>query len=267
VARHDALAVATGIDLADFTGPSLSNDEQRDLLTAGPLYLAAQLDSAGLSEVTDTMSGLYVTGALPLPRGAVSNRLTELWERRHTRFTAAERTSLFARLFGDPASTPLAGSAPVNAGFRGAMIDLVHAVATTAQDPGYGAALLGDAAEAVARNLAPRLDSVPERAAHDLLDALEVALALFREPDLLRALGAPDPRLAVTLAVQRYLGPRPSLDIALARGSAGQVLLGWVATVEASSARGTLVPPAPVVTAAITWARATIQTTPVRSSA
>jgi hypothetical protein len=257
-------AAAQGIDLSDFAGASLSGDEQRELFTAGPLYLAAQLESAGVSEAVDTMAGLYVSGALPLARGTAANRLADLWEHRHTRFTAAERGALFARIFGEAAPVVMAGRTPVNSDFRTLLIDLVHVLATSGTDPGYASAIIGQAVDDLARNLAPRLSSIPEISAHELLDGLQAALALFREPDLQHAVQASNARGAVTTAVQRFVGSRVPLDIALERGGAGQVLLGWVATA-AGPARPSLAPPVPVIEAAMSWARATLQAIPAGS--
>jgi hypothetical protein len=258
-------AAELGIDLSDFAGASLSGDEQRELFTAGPLYLAAQLESAGLNEAVDAMAGLYISGALPLARGTAANRFADLWEHRHTRFTAAERAALFARIFGDAAPTVMAGNAPVNSDFRSLLIDLVHILARSGADPGYGSAVIRQAVDDLARNLAPRLSSTPEMSAHELLDGLEAALALFREPDVQRAVQANNARMAVTTAVQRFVGPRVSLDIALDRGGTGQVLLGWVATVAAAPARPSLTVPEPIIEAAAAWARATLQAMPAGS--
>ena len=260
-----AAAAELGIDVSDFSGASLSGDEQRELFTAGPLYLAGQLESAGLNEAVDVMAGLYVSGSLPLGRGTAANRLADLWEHRHTRFTAAERAALFARIFGDVAPTVMAGQAPVNSDFRTLLIDLVHALSRSGTDPGYGSAVIGQAIDDLARNLAPRLSSIPEMSAHELLDGLQAALALFREPDVQRALQASNARVAATSAVQRFVGSRMPLDIALERGGAGQVLLGWVATVAAAPARTSLSPPVPIIEAAVSWARATLQAMPTGS--
>jgi hypothetical protein len=71
--------------------------------------------------------------------------------------------------------------------------------------------------------------------------------------------------MAVTAAVQRFVGPRVSLDIALDRGGTGQVLLGWVATVAAAPARPSLTVPEPIIEAAAAWARATLQAMPAGS--
>jgi hypothetical protein len=245
-----------GIDLDDFGPVAVSAADRRDVLAGAPLYLAAELESAGVIEACDTMAGLFVSGALPILSGPAAEQLEGLWEGRHGRYTGAERAALFARLFGAPGRAVLAGSSPVNREFPALLGELAVAVAGSASDPVFSAAALARASGALIENLAPRLATVPDRVEHDALDALRVALAVFRQPDVQHALGASDARHAVDSAVRRFIGPRSPLEAALARGAAGQVLLGWVAT----SFDAATVPPA-VLDAAIRWARATSAST------
>jgi hypothetical protein len=165
-------AAELGIDLSDFAGASLAGDEQRELSPPARYIWPPQLESAGLNEAVDAMAGLYISGALPLARGTAANRLADLWEHRHTRFTAAERAALFARIFGDAAPTVMAGNAPVNSDSRSLLIDLVHILARSGADPGYGSAVIRQAVDDQAHNLAPRLSSIPEMSAHELPDGL-----------------------------------------------------------------------------------------------
>src|SRR5712691_6383604 len=119
-----------GIDLPP---ESSSPADQQSLRGLASMYLASELEGAGLVPAVEALAGDVG------PAGAM---LVEFWRTRSQRFTAAERQAFFGRLFGHAAGPTLAGPGGRNDEFEGLMINLTEAIhklyPTSVVDPGGG---------------------------------------------------------------------------------------------------------------------------------
>ncbi len=109
IGRRDAFALS---DLGDISLPPVVGDPaDQDLLRfVAPLYLASELESAGLLEALDTIARLFASGGIRRDLGRAVGPLTRVWRTRNRRFSAEERRAIHRRLFGAAGPTALAGA-------------------------------------------------------------------------------------------------------------------------------------------------------------
>ena len=73
---------------------------RRHARAAPPLYLAHQLEAAGLLRTGELMAGLFAAGSINAPLDAkLGNALHEFWRGRNERLNEQERAHLFAQVF------------------------------------------------------------------------------------------------------------------------------------------------------------------------
>jgi hypothetical protein len=269
VAEVRAFAVALGVDeLEPIELPPVvgSDADQASLRAIAPLYLASELEAAGVITALETVAGLFATGGLATDLGPADEPLAAFWHQRGQRFTVEERHAFYARLFGDESGPALAGADGRNLEFDNLMIDLCEALyrlgdsRTGALVSGAQAGLRHVATELVA-NLARRGGGMTAFAAHDLLETVAQAIQIFKQPAVQAALGAHSVWTAVRSASERYLHITPDIDSHVARGKAGQLLLAWLAEMVPRLAlvAGPLAgPDEPAVTAAAAWLQASL---------
>src|SRR4051812_8595830 len=83
----------------DIPEPVSAHIDEAQLRALATLYLAADLEAAGLIQSVEALAGLASTG-LSIDLGGAEPMLADWWRRRHERATAAERSAFFSRLFG-----------------------------------------------------------------------------------------------------------------------------------------------------------------------
>jgi hypothetical protein len=262
VERADALAGALdldGIDLPDLGGGEV--DAAR-LQALPPLYLASELEEARLVPAAETLAALYVSGGIAADVGEAGDLLVDLWRARNERFNREERQAFFRRLFGGSSGGPsLAVDEPANDDFEGLLIDLAAAIHRL--DPAGGSGL-GDAvalrtsATLVGASLSSRRAGIPEPAARELLAAVREALAIFKQPQIQRAVGALGPWGAVGAVAQRYLREEVEVPLHVERARTGLVLLAWLAETASGGGSPAGLPSPEVRAAAQTWLEATL---------
>ncbi len=246
-----------GIDLP----PPIATADSAQLRAIAGLYLAAELDAAGLIGAAEALTGLSGAG-VPFALGGAAPDVAQFWQHRHTRATPDERAALFARLFGSDTGVAAADH-PGNADFETDMIELTEALYKldeAATNPQWGGlqqqARVRRAATRVAEGLANAASGLTVMMAQDLLATIKAAFAIFHHPDLRLALGAHDVWGAVAGALRMGRLPDVHTSLHASRAAAGMTILSWLADAAPKlvTTAGPLVAlDHPVIPAAIDW--------------
>lgn len=266
VPRPDPYAFPLLLDLPPVSGAS--PQEQEQLRTIAPLYLAAELESTRLLAAVEMLAGLWASGALPGDVGPAGELLHAFRRRTRERLTAAERDAVFGRLFGKPYGPAMASAGEGrNRAFEGHLIDLCDGLAALEPRAPFGPGTQGQvrvhtAAAGLAGNLVPRTGGVAAYAARECLEALRDALEILKVRQVQATFGAGSVWLAVREIARRYLGQETDIVSRIARGRAGTAVLGWLADVlpQVGQTSRSLVPAgSPVPGAAVAWMEATLR--------
>jgi hypothetical protein len=256
VTRAEARAAALA-ELGDlpWPGPVANETDQAHLRAVAVLYLAAELEAAGLVPTAETLAGLAISGGLPVDLGDATDLVASFWRNRHERFSETERRALFDRLFG-------AGSGDGEP-FELLLIDLCGSLYHLADglQPGSPAPvnrLVGvrTHARALADHLLTHSGTISAFAARDLLEVVRTALAILTHPRVMAAFLARTPWDVIRSLAQRLHSPDPRTGPHLRRARAGMRILNWLADAlpalaDASAFR--LAPDDPVIAAAGEW--------------
>jgi hypothetical protein len=259
-----ALDMLGDIDLPPGSETRVDRAQMRGL---GALYLAADLEPAGIIPAAETLAALAATGALHVDLGPVTGPLHQFWRDRHDRLDAAERTAFYGRLFG--ASYGVApADGPINEAFEPLMLELCEALYRL--DEQLSASVHGGTAgstrvRAAARNLLANLvdaggGATPFLAA-ELMATLNEALAILKHPHL-RGLFASRDIWDVVAAVHRHARRRSDDPrVFVRRGRAGMSVIVWLA--DAAEALRQYGKPLvrlddPVVVSAVEWLQSSL---------
>ncbi len=269
VARATAPHLTVALDQLgdiDIPEPVSAHIDEAQLRALATLYLAADLEAAGLILSVDALAGLASTG-LGIDLGGAEPLLADWWRRRHERATAAERSSFFSRLFGT-ATGPVAAEARPNVRFEDCMLELCEALykldEIPTRDPYGGStqqARVRRAARALVENLGDAGGGITAFMAGEIIAALRQGFAIIGHPDLRGAFAARDVWgvvAGIARVARRPVAP-PSPHVR--RGKAGMTVLAWLADVseQLRGVGGPLVAIGhPVVGAAIDWIEATL---------
>jgi len=180
-ARAMALAGLGDIDLPD-TAPTA--EDAQHLEAIAPLYLAHELEQAGVLRTAELIAGLFASGAITQPLGPTAQLIAEFWQHRRDRLSAEERQQLFAQVF-EPA------------GFYPLMQALCDALASQLDSPPrasdvHARVALHEAADALGGWLAPHAVGMAQFAAQDIVQALSQATHFLRDRLLQTAFGVHD---------------------------------------------------------------------------
>jgi hypothetical protein len=196
--------------------------DQARLRAIASLYLASDLEAAGVIPSVEQLSGLSRGAGVSLDLGGAATLVADFWRRRSDRATAEERTQAFARLFGDT--------------FEDLMLDLCEALYKLdelATNERYG----GIAQQTRVRSGATRLlEAVADDGggitvflAQEIMTSLKEALAILGHRDLKGAFGARDVWGVIAgidrISKTRRANPR----LFVRRGRAGMTVLSWLA--------------------------------------
>lgn len=216
-----ALALDGGYDLPDLGEPSPQQFDAATLAPLPPLYLAFQLDAAGLLRTGELVAGLFAAGSIngPLDAG-VGQALHDFWRARNERLNAQERAHLFNQVFD-------------GASFEPRMRRLCQTLVALADNAGIEDVRenvgLEHAAIALAEGLWPSISGMVAFAARDINEAINVALRFLRERSLQRAFGVPDLwSLVATTNRAQGLGTQAARDH-VEQGRNGMAVLRWLA--------------------------------------
>jgi hypothetical protein len=261
--RHAQALGGTLLPDIDLPPVAAGPEDQAHLQVAGPLYLAADVEQAGLLHAAETAAGLFASGGRPGDVGAAGALLERFWQTRSQRFAAAERMALYARLFDEWSGATLSVPGAVNDEFGTLMIDLCEAVARAADGSSLSQGPVRTAAESLAENLLPRVGGIAAFAARELLGTVHQAIAILEVPALQRTFAAHSLWEAVHAIVEsEQPGAVAESSVEhVNRGSAGLTVLTWLAGVlpALGAATGALIgAQSPVLEAATAWLQASL---------
>ena len=213
-----ALAELGDIDLPD-TAPTA--EDAGNIAALAPLYLASELEQAGLLRTAELVAGLFASGAVTQPLGPTAQLIAQFWQHRRERLAAPEREALFARVF-EPA------------GFDPLMQALCEALANQLDNPPRVADVharmqLHEAADTLGGWLAPHAAGMAQFAAGDILQALSQATHFLRDRLLQGAFGVHDlwGLVGAVLTAQGQAAAQARQHVELGRN--GAEVLGWLA--------------------------------------
>lgn len=252
----------------DIPEPASTRVDEAQLRALSTLYLAADLETAGLIQSVETLAAIASSG-VGIDLGGAEPLIAAWWRQRSERASAAERAAFFSRLFGT-ATGPLAADAVPNVRFEDRMLELCEALYRLDEIPTgdpYGGsaqqARVRGAARALSENLGNAGGGITAFMAGEIMATLRQALAIVGHPDLRAAFSARD-LWGVVAGIARVarmpvLPPPPAPHVR--RGRAGMTVLAWLADV--SDQLGGFVGPLvgighPVVGHAIDWIEATL---------
>ncbi len=180
-ARSEALADLGDIELPD-SAPTAQDAQQLEVIA--PLYLAHELERAGLLRTAELIAGLFASGAITQPLGPTSQLVADFWRTRRERLSAPEREQLFAQVFDPPAFYPL-------------MLAVCDALADQLDNPPRASDVrarvqLQDAADTLGGWLAPRAGGMASFAAQEIVATLSQATHFLRDRLLQTAFGVHD---------------------------------------------------------------------------
>lgn len=267
-ARAQAVAFALDeIGDIDIPEPLAARIDRAQLRALATLYLAADLEAAGIVPAVDALAGLASTGAASLDLGGAQSLVAGWWRRRNERAGGPERNAFFSRLFGT-ANGPVAADADRNYQFEDCMLELCEALykldELSGGDP-YGGtaqqARVRAAARRLTQNLAAASGGIAAFMAAEIIAMLKEAFAIVGHSDLRRNFAARDLWDVVggigRLARQRFEPAGPYLR----RGKAGMTVIAWLAEIadRLGGPGGPIVVIGhPVVGSAIDWIEATL---------
>jgi hypothetical protein len=270
--RSHARAVALALDgFGDIVLPDTTPatpDDQALIRGIAPLYLAAQLEEAALVPVVETVSGLAISGGIPLEAGTGAILIHNFWQERNQRFHPSERRAFFTRLFGADDPDALSGARPaMNAAFEDLMIDLAEAFYRLDEQSAAGNSVSPQAqtrvllaSRSLAENLLNKGGGMTAFAATEILATIQNAIHILQQPDVQRVLGGSSLWTAVRAAAARYLRARPDTASYVTRGKSGLIILSWLADSlpRLNDGQPLVTLDHPVVAAAVEWLQASL---------
>jgi hypothetical protein len=254
VARAVAFAASLDESLPDLELPARAGAsiDRAQLRAIAALYLASELDAAGVVAAAESLMRLQRTGSLAIEVGDATPLLERFWLSRNERATESERRSFFTNLFGGFEQ------------FEDRLIDLCEALYKLdeqASNPSWG----GIAQQARVRSSAGRL--LDDLAAHasgmtaffasEVLSTLKDAMRIVTHKDVRAGFGVKGPQDVITAIFRRVRSAPPGdLDLHARRGEAGMTILAWLADAApmiGSDKRPLLGIDHPVIAAAVDW--------------
>jgi hypothetical protein len=196
--------------------------DQAQLRAIASLYLASDLEAAGVVPAAEQLSGLHRGASLSIDLGGAAPLVADFWRHRGDRATGEERSQAFARLFGGA--------------FEDLMLDLCEALYKLdelATNASYG----GIAQQTRVRSTATRLleatveggGGITVFLAQEIMASLKAALAILGHADVKGAFGARDVWGTIAgidrITKTRRADPR----LFVRRGRAGMTVLSWLA--------------------------------------
>jgi hypothetical protein len=257
-----ALSELDGIELPPVVRPQVDQAQLRAIST---LYLAAELESAGVIPAVEDLARLARSGGLTLDLREAAPLLQAFWSRRNERPSTQERQAFFAGLFG--AGGPADGGSGRNTEFEERLIDLCEALYKMderASNVSWGGvaqqARVRGAARALLSNLLRLSSGITVYIAQEILASMREALAILNHAAIKAAFGARSVWEAIDRIDRRLRRPLREHALFVRRGEAGLTILAWLAEaaplLEGSQPLVAL--DHPVIPAAVEWLEASL---------
>jgi hypothetical protein len=232
-----ALAMQLGdLGVIDLPPASATPADQSNLRATAVLYLASEVEQAGLISAVETLAGLFASGGVRRIDGAGAQQLHAFWRARRERPARAERLATFARLFGTESDVTFSIRNAQNTGFERAMIDFTEALTAYGRrerdDIHAGETVRIQAtADALADDLLTRSGGIGLYLAESLLELIDAAVKILKDPSVQAAVAAQGVWDAVRRIHMLYGERRGQIrvDPHVRRAKAGFDLLTWLA--------------------------------------
>ncbi|HDR9508156.1 hypothetical protein C5615_17865 [Burkholderia cepacia] len=269
VERATAHGLAFALDeLGDIAipDPVAARVDKAQLRALASLYLAADLEPAGVIPAVEALAGLSASGAVGVDLGGAGPLVANWWRHRAERLAAGERAAFYSRLFGT-AYGPAAADAERNVQFEECMLALCEALYKLDETPGADPrgdlghqARVRNAARSLAQNLGAACTGVTAFMAGEIVGMLRDAFAILGHADMRQGFDAHD-IWGVVAGIGRLSRQPPRQPAAhVRRGKAGMTVIAWLADV--ADALGGAAPLVtadnPVIAAAAEWIEATL---------
>lgn len=269
IERATAHGLAFALDeLGDIAlpDPVSAHIDKAQLRALAALYLAADLEPAGVIPAVEILAGLSTDGAASLDLGSAEPLVANWWRHRAEKLAASERAAFFSRLFGTSYG-PAAADAERNVQFEELMLELCEELYklddTPSADP-HGTlehqVRVRNAAGALAQNLGTACTGVTAFMAGEITAMLRDAFSILSHADLRHCFGARDV-WGVVAGIGR-LAHQPMREPAayVRRGKAGMTVIAWLADASDAmvGASPLLTTDNPVISAAAEWLEATL---------
>lgn len=260
--RAQALALDSFGDLA-VPPPAALPDDQAHIRALASLYLTAQLEHASLLPSVELLAGIGVSGGLLQQLGPVASKLLDFWRHRNERYAAAERRSLFERLFDSDFDSLMIGLCE-------ALYKLDEGTAVPGSSNPLQRARVRAMAQQLSEHLLERTSGDIAFAADDILAATRTATEILKDPRLQHAFGVKTIWKAVGEILRRYGSEQPESAVFVMRGKAGLTILSWLADAQALLPTSTQLLVGldhPVIGAAVDWLETSLSIEQGRSDA
>lgn len=208
-----------------------------NIRAAAPIYSAHQLEQLQLFAVVERITEQFLLGILPVGRDEAGQALYEYYKGALDRVTAAERATLYARLFGAPADELPAQVKP-NTAFPDLWLRFLSNLAEYDRMQGqdrqrHGTTVAGEAvrgaAHALAANLSERGWGYTHFAASQLDEQVRTIMEILNLPQIQTAVGAEDPWEVVERVAEREIGSTPNVERYRGMAGAGRQILELLA--------------------------------------
>lgn len=192
------------------------------------------LEEARVFEVVDRLVAMFSQGLLPISHGRAGAILYRYWKSGCERLTAAERATVYARVFGLSCGAP--GVVP-NSQFNELWLRFISVVGMYSSElqvlpPGQRTVTPADVLSS-GRDLALNLSShglgLAWYAAQDFKPENQRIGELLSDPEVQAAFAARDPWQVVQNVALSELGARPNVQRGRTRAESGVIVLRWLA--------------------------------------
>lgn len=201
--------------------------DQAQLRAIASLYLASEMENVGLIPAVETLAGLVRSGALDVDVGAATPLLVSFWQERNQRASRDERQACFGGLFDSGIGRDSFADTML------ALCEALYKLDENAVNANYGGTSqqtrVRAAGGAVLARLLASAGGITVFLAQEILQSLQEAIAILKQPSLLAALGARDVWAAVARIDRMAHQPHREARLYVQRGRAGMTVLTWLA--------------------------------------
>ena len=247
--------------------PATPVDIDQALLRAiASLYLASELENAGVIPAAEALAQLAVSGSLTVDLGHAGPLIQAFWKERNSRASDSERTGFYAAFFGTTGG-PEDSVRGRNLEFEDLLINLCEALYKLderASNLSWGStaqqARVRSASQQLLHNLLSVSGGITVFMAKEILGLLREALAILGHSSVKAALHARSLWDAIDEIDRRMRRPLREHDLFVRRGQAGMTILAWLADAAPllSTNRPLVGLDHPVIPAAVEWLEASL---------
>jgi hypothetical protein len=264
-------ASAFAFSLEDLEGinlpPTTPVDIDQALLRAiASLYLASELENAGVIPAAEALSQLAMSGSLNVKLGSAAALIQAFWRDRNSRASDGERLGFFASLFGSTTG-PNDSVRGRNDEFEDLFIDLCEALYKLdekASNAAWGSvaqqARVRSSSQLMLQNLLHVGSGITVFMGKEILGLIKNALSILNHSDVKTAFRAQSVWDVVDETDRRMRRPLREHELFVRRGQSGMTILAWLA--DAAPLLSTNTPLVgldhPVIPAAVEWLQASL---------